>query len=164
MLAEKVESAMSDQLAVELQSAYEYLSMSAYVEAISLPGFGHWLRTQFQEEIDHAMRFYSFILDRGGKVHLKTLTEPKAEFSSVLDLFETALAQEKSVTASIHTLYELCEQEKDYAAQAWLDWFATEQVEEEKIVGQIVDSLKRVGDRGDALFLLDKELGTRTPE
>ncbi|MGH2693689.1 MAG: ferritin [Actinomycetota bacterium] len=161
MLTKKVEGAMNDQLAVELQSAYEYLAMSAYCETISLPGFAEWLRAQWQEELDHAMRFYTFITDRDGRVDLKTLDQPQQKFSSVLQVFETALEHERAVTQSIHKLYSLVEEEQDYAAQAWLDWFATEQVEEEKMVGQIVDNLRRIGDRGDALFFLDKELGGR---
>jgi ferritin len=161
MLAKEVEAAMNDQLAVELQSAYEYLAMSGYCETQSLPGFAHWLRSQWQEELDHAMRFYTFIVDRGGQVTLKTLDSPQHKYSSVLQVFETALDHERAVTKSIHKLYSLMEKEKDYAGQAWLDWFATEQVEEEKMVGQIVDTLKRIGDRGDALFFVDKELGGR---
>jgi len=161
MLTKKVEGAMNDQLAVELQSAYEYLAMSAYCESISLPGFAEWLRAQWQEELEHAMRFYTFIADRDGSVSLRTLDEPQHKFSSVLHVFETALEHERSVTQSIHKLYSLVEEEQDYAAQAWLDWFATEQVEEEKVVGQIVDNLRRIGDRGDALFFLDKELAGR---
>ena len=161
MLSTRVEEAMNEQLAKELQSAYVYLGMSAYCESLSLPGFAQWLRSQFQEELDHAMRFYHFICDRGGRVRLKALDEPSIEFSSPREVFEDALAHEQDVTRSIHDLYRLVEDEKDYASQAWLDWFATEQVEEEKNVGQIVDSLKRIGDRGEALYLLDKELGTR---
>lgn len=161
MLSKKVEEAMNRQLAVELQSAYEYLSMSAYCESVSLGGFASWLRAQWQEELDHAMRFYTFIADRSGRVALQAIAQPRERYGSALEVFETALRQEQDVTASIHNLYELCEREKDYAAQAWLDWFATEQVEEEKTVGTIVDHLKRIGDRGDALFLLDKELGAR---
>jgi ferritin len=164
MLSTKVEKAMNDQLAVELQSAYEYLSMSAYCEEHSLPGFAAWLRVQWQEELDHAMRFYNFIIDRDGHVELANLPKPGSDYKSTLDVFETALAQERSVTGSIHTLYELVEKEKDYSAQAWLDWFATEQVEEEKNVGRIVDSLKRIGEKGEALFLLDEKLGSRQPE
>jgi ferritin len=163
MLSKKVEAAMNQQLAVELHSAYEYLSMSAYCESQSLGGFANWLRAQWQEELDHAMRFYTFITDRSGRVSLRAIPEPRGSYGSTLDVFETALKQEQSVTASIHDLYELCEKEKDYAAQAWLDWFATEQVEEEKTVGTIVNHLRRIGERGDALFLLDKELGQRQP-
>lgn len=163
MLSDKVEKAMNDQLNEELQSAYEYLAMSAYSESISFPGFGAWLRVQWQEEIDHAMRFYTFILDRAGHVDLQAVKKPRADFKSILEVFESALKQERAVSASIHNLYELVERERDYAAQAWLDWFATEQVEEEKTIGQIVDSLKRIGDRGDGMFILDKELGGRRP-
>jgi ferritin len=163
VLSKKVEEAMNQQLAVELHSAYEYLSMSAYCESVSLGGFASWLRAQWQEELDHAMRFYTFITDRSGRVSLRAVPQPHDKYGSVLEVFESALKQEQSVTASIHNLYELCEREKDYAAQAWLDWFATEQVEEEKTVGTIVDHLKRIGERGDALYLLDKEMGQRGP-
>ena len=161
MLTNKVEKAMNDQLAVELESAYAYLAMSAYCEQESLPGSASWLRHQASEELGHAMRFYTFISDRDGRVHLRALPEPRAKYSSLLDVFERALEQERSVSRSISDLYSLVVNEKDYAAQAWLDWFATEQVEEEKSVGHIVDSLRRIGNRGDLLFLLDKELGDR---
>ncbi|MFN2488780.1 MAG: ferritin [Actinomycetota bacterium] len=161
MLTKKVEQAMNDQLAVELESAYVYLAMSAYCEAESFPGLAQWLRSQAQEEVDHAMRFYTFIFDRGARVRLGGLPQPREKYSSPLDVFQQALDHERSVTRSIGDLYGLVVDEKDYAAQAWLDWFATEQVEEEKTVGQIVDSLRRIGDRGDALFFLDKELGAR---
>ena len=161
MLTKKVEKAMNDQLAMELESAYVYLSMSAWCESQSLPGFANWLREQAREEVDHAMRFYTFISDRGGRLTFGAIPEPPHDFDSTLAVFESALEHERSVTRSIADLYELVVSEKDYAAQAWLDWFATEQVEEEKTVGQIVDSLKRIGDRGDALFLYDKDLGGR---
>lgn len=161
MLTRKVEDAMNEQLAVELQSAYEYLAMSAYCESLSLPGFAHWLRVQWDEELEHALRFFGFIADRGGSVALKTLDEPRQKFSSVLEVFETALEHERVVTQSIHKLYATCEEERDYAGQAWLDWFATEQVEEEKMVGHVVDTLRRIGDRADALFVLDRELAGR---
>ncbi len=163
MLAKKVEDAMNMQLAVELESAYAYLAMCAYCESESLPGFATWLRVQAREEVDHAMRFFDFINDRDGRVTLRKLPQPQQKFSSVLDVFEKALANERSVTRSISDLYGFVVGEKDYAAQAWLDWFATEQVEEEKVVGQVADSLRRVGESGDALFILDRELGQRTP-
>jgi ferritin len=161
MLTKKVEKAMNDQLTKELQSAYVYLSMSAYCENESLPGFASWLKGQAKEEVDHAMRFFTFILDRGAHVTLEAIPEPPHDFRSPLAVFEEALEHERAVTASIADLYSLVVSENDYAAQAWLDWFATEQVEEEKTVGQIVDSLRRIGDKGDALYLLDKDLGGR---
>ncbi|MGH2819549.1 MAG: ferritin [Actinomycetota bacterium] len=161
MLARKVQEAMNAQLAVELESGYAYLAMSAYCESESLPGFAAWLREQSKEEVDHAMRFFDFINDRDGQVSLRKLPEPRQKFSSVLDVFEKALDNERDVTRSISDLYSFVESEKDYAAQAWLDWFATEQVEEEKTVGQIVDGLRRIGESGDALFIFDRELGQR---
>ncbi len=156
-----VEKAMNKQLAFEMQSAYVYLGMSAYCEAQSLPGFAAWLRAQYQEELDHAMKFYGFILDRGGKVTLDALDKPATEYSSPLSVFEAALQNEESVTTAIDDLYTLTSKERDYASQAFLNWFVTEQVEEEKTVGEVVDSLRRVGERGEALFLLDRELGQR---
>jgi ferritin len=161
MLTKKVEQAMNNQLAVELQSAYAYLAMSAYCESESLPGLGRWLRAQAREEVEHAMKFYGFISDRGGRIRLTSLAQPREKYSSVLDVFEQALEHERSVTRSIAGLYSLVVDEKDYASQAQLDWFATEQVEEEKTVGDVVDSLRRIGDRGEALFFLDRELGGR---
>ena len=161
MLTKKVEKAMNDQLAVELESAYAYLAMSAYCEHESLPGCASWLRHQASEELSHAMRFYTFISDRDGRITLRGLPQPRERYSSVLEVFEKALEHERGVTRSISDLYGLVVDEKDYAAQAWLDWFATEQVEEEKSVGQIVDALRRIGDRGDALFFLDRDLGGR---
>lgn len=161
MLSKKVEAAMNDQLQKELQSAYVYLGMSAWAESESLPGTAQWLRGQWTEELEHAMRFYNFIVDRGSRVEFKQLAAPPGRYSSPLDVFEQALEHERSVTRSINELYALVADEKDFASQAWLDWFATEQVEEEKSVGQIVDDLKRVGSKGDGLFLLDRELGGR---
>ncbi|MEA2497785.1 MAG: ferritin [Actinomycetota bacterium] len=162
MLNKKVEAAMNDQLQKELQSAYVYLAMSAYTESLSLPGISQWLRSQWEEELAHAMKFYNFIVDRGSRVEFKALDAPPVDYSSALNVFETALEHERSVTRSINDLYELVAQEKDFASQAWLDWFATEQVEEEKSVGQIVDDLKRTGDKGDGLYLIDRALGSRT--
>ena len=161
MLNKKVEKAMNDQLQKELQSAYVYLGMSAYCESISLPGFAAWLRQQFVEEQEHAMRFYNFIIDRGGTVEMRALDGAPTSYKSPLNVFETALQHEKAVTVAINELYDLVATEKDFASQAWLDWFATEQVEEEKTVGQIVDDLKRIGDDGNGLFLLDQKLAQR---
>lgn len=162
MLSKKVEAAMNDQLQKELQSAYVYLGMSAWAESQSLPGAAQWLRSQWEEELQHAMRFYTFIADRGARIEFKRLEPAPVEYKSVLNVFEGALDHERSVTASINKLYELVAGEKDFASQAWLDWFATEQVEEEAMVGQIVDDLRRIGDKGDALVLFDRELGKRT--
>ena len=162
MIAKSIEDAMNDQLNFELRSAYNYLAMSAYCEAENLSGFAHWLRTQAQEEVDHAMRFYTFIIDRGGRVKLQDLGTPAAEFESLLEVFEQSLDNERAVTRAINELYTLTTKEQDYASQAFLNWFVTEQVEEEKTVESIIDDLKRVGDAGDALYILDKDVGGRT--
>lgn len=162
MLNKNVEAAMNDQLQKEFQSAYVYLGMSAYCESQSLPGFAQWLRSQFEEEQMHALRFYTFIIDRDGHIDLKQLSAAPTHYKSVRDVFETALEHEKAVTAAINELYDLVAQERDYASQAWLDWFATEQVEEEKTVGQIVDDLRRIGDDGNGLFVLDRSMGQRS--
>lgn len=161
MLNKKVEQAMNDQLQKELQSAYVYLGMAAYCDSVSLPGFASWLRHQFEEEQQHAFRFYNFILDREGQVELKQLGAAPTTYKSALDVFQNALEHERSVTAAINELYDLVATEKDFASQAWLDWFATEQVEEEKTVGQIVDDLERIGEDGNGLFLLDQRLAER---
>jgi ferritin len=161
MLPKKVEAAFNDQIRHELQSAYLYLAMAAACDKQSLPGCASWLRSQWEEEIAHAMRFYNFIIDRDGTVELKALDAPSVTFGSPLAVFEKALENERQVTASINGLYALVQKEGDFASQPLLDWFVTEQVEEEATVGQIVDDLRRVGDQGEGLFLLDKELGRR---
>ncbi len=162
MLAERIEAALNRQLAMELRSAYDYLSMSAFCESQSLPGFARWLRLQSQEEVEHAMKFFDFINDREGRVRLEALEQPAHDYASLLEVFELALDHERAVSRAIGDLYSAVVDEHDYASQAWLDWFATEQVEEEKSVGHIVGALKRIGDRGDALFFLDKELADRS--
>jgi ferritin len=162
--SQKIEDAMNTQLGFELSSAYTYLSMAAYCEAESLPGFAHWMMLQYREELDHAGKFFDFIIDRGGRVRLEGIDKPKTDFSSTLEIFEVSLANEKAVTEAINELYTLTTKEQDYASQAFLNWFVTEQVEEEKMVTEIIDALKRVGASGEALLLLDRELGRRAPE
>jgi ferritin len=161
-LNKKVEAAMNAQLQKELQSAYVYLGMSAWCETQSLPGMASWLRQQFEEEQVHAFKFFDFIIDRGGRVDLQDLTGVSVAYKSPQDVFENALQHEKAVTAAINDLYALVADEKDFASQAWLDWFAQEQVEEEKQVTQIVEDLKRAGDRGADLLFIDARLGARS--
>ena len=161
MLSQTVQNAINEQIKNELYSAYLYLSMSAYCESINLPGFAHWMRTQAQEEMDHAMKFYGFIHDRGGRVILQAIDQPPVEFKSPLDVFEKTLEHEQKVTGMIHDLYALAVQEQDYAGQIFLQWFVTEQVEEENSATQIVEMLKMIGDQRQALLMLDRELGVR---
>lgn len=160
-LNKKVEEAMNAQLQKELQSAYVYLGMSAWCETQNLPGMAAWLRRQFEEEQVHAFKFFDFIIDRGGRVELNDLTGVSVAYKSPLHVFESALEHEQAVTAAINDLYGMAAEEKDFASQAWLDWFAQEQVEEEKQVTQIVEDLKRAGDRGADLLFIDARLGSR---
>ena len=164
MLVKAVEEAMNEQIKNEFFSAYQYLSMAAYCESENLPGFARWMRAQSQEEAQHAMRFYDFILERNGRVGLRGIDPPVVEFGSPLEVFERALEHEKRVTAMINDLYGLAVSENDYASQTFLQWFVTEQVEEEKNAGDVVETLKMVGDKSEALFLLDRELGQRRAE
>jgi ferritin len=164
MLGKAVQEAMNEQIKNELYSAYQYLAMAAYCESANLPGFAHWMRTQAREETEHAMKFYDFILDRSGRVVLQAIDQPVADFSSPLEVFEQALEHEQKVTAMINDLYGLAVTENDYASQTFLQWFVTEQVEEEKNAGDVVETLNMVGDKSEALFLLDRELAGRAAD
>jgi ferritin len=161
MISPTIQNAINDQIKHEFFSSYLYLSMSAYFETLSLPGFASWMRVQSQEEHEHAMKFFDFLNDRGGSVELQALDQPAGEFQSPLDVFEQSLAHERKITALIHRLYELALKESDYATQTLLQWFVTEQVEEEKNAGQIVEQLKMTGGEPSALLLLDRDLAGR---
>lgn len=164
MLKKNIEDLMNAQIANELDAAHKYLSMSAYLEAINMPGFGQWMRIQANEELEHAMKFYNHIIERGGRVRLAALAAPPVEFESPLQVAELALAHEQKVTGQIHAIYDLAVQEKDYAAQSFLLWFVDEQVEEELNATTLIDKLKLVGDFKAGLYMLDKELGEREDE
>jgi ferritin len=161
MLSEKTANALNGQLNAELYSAYLYLSMEAYFQAANLPGFANWMRVQVQEEQFHAMKFYDFINDRGGRVTLTQIEAPPNQWDSPLAVFEAVLAHEQKVTGLINDLVDLAIQEKDHAANSFLQWFVDEQVEEEDNAGTIVGQLKLIKDSPQALFLMDKELSQR---
>ncbi|MGH2708959.1 MAG: ferritin [Actinomycetota bacterium] len=160
-LEKTMEAALNDQLNEELRASYVYLGMAAHCESHSLPGFGQWLWQQSREEYDHAMRFYRFILDRNAAVTLKDLGAPPTEYESVLALVEEALEHERMVTRSIYDLYTLANEQGDYASLTLLHQFAAEQVEEEKSLTDIIDTLNLVGAVGAGMFMLDRELGKR---
>ncbi|HMU93837.1 MAG TPA: ferritin [Anaerolineales bacterium] len=164
MINKTMQDAMNDQINKELFSSYLYLSMAAYFEDKNLPGFAHWMRIQEAEEREHAMKFYDFILERGGRVMLKAIEAPKTDWKSALEVAEEVAAHEAKVTASIHALYELALKEKDYPAQVMLQWFISEQVEEEKNAAEIVANLKLIEERGTAVLMLDHRLGKRGGE
>jgi ferritin len=161
MIGKAMQDAINEQINKELFSSYLYLSMAAYFEEKNLPGFAHWMRVQEAEEREHAMKFYDFLLERGGKVTLKAIEAPKTEWASAMEVMEEVAAHEAKVTASIYALYELALQEKDYPAQVMLQWFITEQVEEEKNAAEIIASLKMIEAHETALLQLDHRLGKR---
>ena len=160
----KVEDAINEQIAQEFYASYLYLSMMAYFEAESLGGFAQWMRMQAQEEHGHAMKLVEFLIERGGRLELKAIDKPPADFESPLAVMEAALSHEQKVTARINDLYELAVAERDYPAQVMLQWFITEQVEEEASAGAIVDQLQLAGDSGGAMLMLDAKMGGRTTD
>ncbi|GIV57995.1 MAG: ferritin [Rhodothermaceae bacterium] len=160
-MKKKVQDAINDQIKAEFESAYLYLAMSARFEALNLRGFAHWMRMQWQEEIQHALKFFDFMIRRGGTPELQALAKPEATFDTPKEAFEEVLAHERYITGRIHELYELARKEHDYALQTLLHWFIDEQVEEEEVAQEILDSLQLVEGDGPGLFMLDRELGAR---
>jgi ferritin len=161
-MKQNVQDAINDQIQAEFHSAYLYLAMSAHMEANNFSGFANWLHIQWQEETLHAMKLYNFVLQRGGRVELKTLEKPEFEAETALELFEAVLKHEQYITSRIHNLYDLALKERDYPLQTLLHWFIDEQVEEEDNANSIIDKLKLIGDSGPNLFLVDQELGQRS--
>src|SRR5512134_727277 len=164
MLNPELEAALNAQLGGELYSSHLYLSMSAYCESANMPGAAHWFRMQADEERTHAMKFLDHLVDRGGRVSLGTIEAPPTEFRSLLDAFEQALEAERNVSAAIDRLTTMAIENGDHAAQAFLQWFVTEQVEEEKQADDVVQTLRAIGEDPATLFILDRELGNRRPE
>jgi ferritin len=159
-----MQDSINEQIKNELYSAYLYLSMSAYFQGKNLPGFAAWLRVQFQEEQVHALKFYDYVLERGGHIALQAIPQPPAEWKTNLEAFQQVLEHEQHVTALIYKLYETALSEKDYAAQIMLQWFINEQVEEEKNATEIVEQLKLIDAHGTAVLMLDHRLGKRGGE
>jgi len=161
MLNEKMEKALNEQLKWEAFSAYLYWSMSAYFDSLDLKGFASWMRVQALEEMTHAEKFFNFICERGGRVRLAAIDAPETEWDSPLAAFEAALGHEGLVTGRINKLVDLALAESDHAANIFLQWFVTEQVEEEATAGEIVKKLTLIGDATGPLFMLDSTLGQR---
>ena len=139
-----------------------YKAMQAYFEAEDLPGMANWMDVQFQEEMAHAEKMFQFVCETGGRVQLQQIDAPRNEYASPLEAFEASLEHEQSVTARINSLMDLAQQEKDHAAQIFLQWFITEQIEEEASVNLIIAKLKRVKEDGRGLMMIDQELASRT--
>ncbi len=161
MFTKAVQTAMNEQIKSELYSGYLYLAMAAHFETLNLKGFAHWMRVQAQEEQTHALKFFDFIIERGGEVELKAIEQPPSAFGSPLEVFQTVLEHEKTVTGLIDDLYALAKNENDYASEIFLQWFVTEQVEEEDNATEIVETLKMIGDKAQGTLMLDRALGQR---
>jgi ferritin len=161
MIPKSIQDALNQQINLEQYSAQLYLAMSAHCETKAFRGFAQWLRVQAQEETAHAMKLVTFLLDRGGRLELAAIQAPPTEFGTITQVFEKILAHERSITASINALFERSRSEKDYASEITLQWYVTEQVEEEATIGQIVDHLKAVGEQGGGIWYLDSKMGKR---
>ncbi len=161
MIKEKIQEALNKQLNAELFSSYLYLSMAAYFESINLKGFANWMRVQTQEELVHAMKFYNFIIERGGKAVLSAIEGPPTQWKSPLAVFEHAYQHEQKVTGLINNLVDLSIAEQDHATNNFLQWFVAEQVEEEASADEVVQKIKLMGDASGGLFMLDQELAQR---
>ncbi len=158
MLNEKVQNALNEQINMELGAFYTYLSMAAHFEADGLKGFSAWTRHHAEEEMVHAMKLYDFVHHRRGRVLLTAIAPPKTDWQSPLAAFEDALHHEEKVTAAINALVDLARTERDHATESFLQWFVDEQVEEEEIVVDAIQKLKRVQDFAPGLYMLDREL------
>ncbi len=157
-----VQDAINEQIRNELYSGYVYLAMSAHFEERNLTGFAHWMRLQAQEELGHGMRLFDYLLDRGGHVVLEGIDQPSPDWGTPLEIFEHALEHERQVTRMIDELYALARDKRDNATQVALQWFITEQVEEEASAEEAVDQLRMAGDNAAALLMLDQKFGART--
>ncbi len=155
---------LNAQLNRELYASHLYLATASYFETENFPGLASWMKAQVEEERIHAMKFWDFIFSRGASVTVLALDQPPSKYGSPLEAFQAALEHEKQVTEEINKLYARAIDEKDYASQAFLQWFVSEQVEEEKMVGDIVATLERIGDSSTGLFMYDRELAQRGPE
>ena len=161
MIDEKMQEALNKQHNAELYSAYLYLSMSAYFQSVNLGGFANWMRVQAKEELAHAMKFYDYVNERGGRVILQPVEEPPSEWDSPLAVFEHVYRHEQKVTGMINKLVDLAVKARDHATNNFLQWFVSEQVEEEASADEVVQKLKLVGDDPSGLFMIDRELAQR---
>jgi ferritin len=158
---DRIERAFNEQINAEWYSSYMYLAMNAYFHSVNLPGFANWMMVQAQEELQHGMKFYDFIVDQGGRVILTTIEGPQLKWDSPLAAFEHQQAHEKKVTGLINKLVDLSIEVKDHAAHEFLQWFVKEQVEEEANARDLVAKAAMVCDDGPGLFMLDRDLASR---
>ena len=161
MIHVKMQEALVQQLNKELYSAYLYLSKEAYFSNLDLDGFAHYFHIQIQEERDHAMGFFNYLTKTGSQVKLPAIAQPPATFDSPLHVFELALKHEEYVTQSIYSLMDIAQEVKDHQTQVFLQWYITEQSEEEENMTRVCNRLKLIGNDGSGLFMLDNELAQR---
>jgi len=161
MINERMQSALNAQINAEVYSEYLYYSMSAYFDSTGLPGMANWMNCQAQEEHFHAMKLFDYINERGGRVTLTAIEAPQTEWDSQLSVFEAAYAHEQKVTGLINGLMDIALEEKDHGTARMLQWFVEEQVEEEASADGVVQQLKWIGDSGQGMLMLNKELATR---
>ena len=161
MISRRLEEELNKQLNAEMYSAYLYLSMSAYLSKENLNGFSHWMQLQFEEEQAHAMKFFQYILDRGGNVKLEVINQPRLDWDGIVDVFENIYKHEQHITSLINNLVDIAIQEKDHATVAMLQWYVSEQVEEEASVSELLHQLIIIDGKGSGLFMLDREAKAR---
>ena len=157
-----MQDALNAQIKEEMASAHLYLSMAAYFHSAGFDGMAHWMKVQTKEEMEHAMKLFEHIIERGGRVEVPELEQPQKEWSSPLEAFQAAYKHEQYITGKIHDLVDLAEREKDRAAANMLQWYVDEQVEEEANAEAIINKLEMVGDSGNGMLMMDQELGQRT--
>ena len=158
---EKLLKALNDQFNYEMLSGYYYVGMAAYCESENMKGMAHFLNEQAKEEYEHAMKFYGFINDLGGRVTVQAMPEPKNDYKSFLEVFEEALHHEKSVTSRIYNLLDMAKEESNYPTIGFLQWFVEEQLEEENSMEDIIFKLKGIQNHFHGLMMIDRELGAR---
>lgn len=161
MISKKLETALNKQINEEIFSAYLYLSMAAYFLSLNLDGFAAWMKSQAQEEMSHAMKFFNFLDEMGGRVSLLAVKEPEKNWKSPLAAFTAVSRHEQYITSCINELYRLAGSEKNNPTQIMLQWFINEQVEEESTAAKIVFKLTQIKDSVNGMWILDKQLGAR---
>ena len=161
MMNEKLVTAFNEQVQFEIHSALIYKAMQAYFEAEDFPGMANWMNVQYQEELSHAEKLFNYVCEAGGRAKMLAMGEPCNDYNSPLEVFEASLAHEQIVTSRINNLMELAQEVKDHAAQICLQWFITEQLEEEANAGLIIKKLKMVAGDGRGLLMIDQELAQR---
>lgn len=161
MISKKMQDAFNDQIQAEFFSAHLYLSMSAYLESVDLPGFAHWMRIQYQEEVFHGMKMFDYVIERDGRAVVQAIETPRSDWGDALSVLEAVLEHEQMVTGLINNLMDIALAEKDHAASIFLQWYVNEQVEEEATAKGIGQQLKLLGDSKAGLFQIDRELAQR---